>query len=86
MRDRETIVDKRYHREVWKSVGDPGALMTNGKITGIWRARKSGRTLAMIVRTFSSLREKDRKSIEDEAEQVAMLRGAASVAVEFDTY
>jgi Winged helix DNA-binding domain len=86
MRDRETIADKRYHREVWKSVGDPGALMTNGKITGIWRARKSGRTLAMIIKTFSSLREKERKSIQDEAEQVALLRGAASVGVEFDTY
>jgi DNA glycosylase AlkZ-like len=86
MRDRETIADKRYHREVWKSVGDPGALMTNGKITGIWRARKSGQTLAMIIKTFSSLREKERKSIQDEAEQVALLRGAASVGVEFDTY
>jgi DNA glycosylase AlkZ-like len=86
MRDRETIADKRYHREVWKSVGDPGALMTNGKITGIWRARKSGQTLAMIIKTFSSLREKERKSIQDEAEQIALLRGAASVGVEFDTY
>jgi Winged helix DNA-binding domain len=86
MRDRETIVDKRYHREVWKSVGEPGALMTNGKITGIWRPRKSGRMLAMIVKTFSSLHEKERKSIQDEAERVAVLRGAASVCVEFDTY
>jgi hypothetical protein len=86
MRDRETIVDKRYHREVWKSVGESGALMANGKITGIWRPRKSGRTLAMIVKTFSSLREKERKSIQDEAEKVAVLRGAASVGVEFDTY
>jgi hypothetical protein len=86
MRDRETIVDKRYHREVWKPVGEPGALMTNGKITGVWRPRKNRRMLAILVKTFSSLREKERKSIEDEAQHVALLRGAASVGVEFDTY
>jgi hypothetical protein len=40
----------------------------------------------MIVKTFSPLREKERKSIQDEAEKVAVLRGAASVGVEFDTY
>jgi hypothetical protein len=79
------IVDRRYHREVWKSVGEPGALMTNGKITAIWRPRMSG-MLAMIVKTFGSLREKERKLIQDEAEQVAVLRGAASAGVEFDTY
>jgi hypothetical protein len=86
MSDRETIVDSIYHREVWKSVGEPGALMINGKITGIWRPRKRGQVLAVLVKTFSSLREKERKSIEDEAEQVAVLRGAVSVCVEFDTY
>jgi hypothetical protein len=60
--------------------------MTNGKITGIWRPRKNGQMLAMLVKTFSPLREKERKSIQDEAERVAVLRGAASVGVEFDTY
>jgi hypothetical protein len=71
---------------VCKSVGEPGALMTNGQITGIWRPRKSGRMLAMVVKTFSWLREKERKSIQDKAERVDGLRGAASVGIEFDTY
>jgi len=86
MRDRETIVDKKYHREVWKSVGEPGAVLANGKIIGIWRPRKSGRKLTVIIKTFDSLPDRDNKSLQDEAEQVTPLRGASSVDVEFDTY
>ncbi|MFD9946821.1 winged helix DNA-binding domain-containing protein [Nonomuraea sp. NPDC059023] len=86
MRDRETIVDRKYHREVWKTVGEPGTVLADGQITGIWRPRKSGRKLTVTVRTFGSLRARDKKAIQDEAERVAPLRGAASVNVEFETY
>ena len=43
MRDRETIVDKRYHREVWKSVGESGALMAARSPESGGRARAAGR-------------------------------------------
>lgn len=86
MRDRDTIVDKQYHREVWKTVGEPGAVLADGTITGIWWPRKSGRKLTMTITTFGSLPAKDKKLLQDEAEQVAPLRGASSVDVEFDTY
>ncbi|MDR7082456.1 hypothetical protein J2X01_001745 [Arthrobacter ginsengisoli] len=86
MRDRETIVDKKYHREVWKTVGDPGTVLAGGKITGTWRPRKSGRKLTITIRTFDALPDRDRKSLQHEAEQVGPLRGASSVDVDFDTY
>jgi len=86
MRDREAIVDKKYHREMWKSVGEPGAVLANGKITGTWRPRKSGRNLTITIKTFGSLPDRDKKSLQHEAEQIAPLRGASSVDVEFDTY
>lgn len=86
MRDRETIVDKKYHPEVWKTVGEPGTVLAGGKIIGTWRPRKSGRTLAITIKTFGSLPDRDKKSLQGEAEQVAPLRGASSVHVEFDTY
>ncbi len=86
MRDRETIVDKKYHREVWKTVGEPGTVLANGKITGTWRPRKSGRKLTITIKAFGSLRDRDKKSLKSEAERVAPLRGASSVGVEFDTY
>jgi hypothetical protein len=86
MRDRETIVDKPYHREVWKTVGEPGTVLAGGRITGTWRPRKSGRKLTMTIKTFGSLPDRDKRSLLGEAEQVAPLRGASSVDVELDTY
>lgn len=86
MRDRDTIVDKKYHREVWKTVGEPGAVLAHGKIAGIWRPRKSGRKLTITIKTFGPLPARDKSPLQHEAEQIAPLRGASSVDVEFDTY
>lgn len=86
LRDRGTIIDKKYHRDVWRTVGEPGTVLTGGNITGIWRPRTSGRRLAITVKTFGSLPERDRKPLAEEAEQVALLRGASTVDVGFDTY
>ncbi|WP_277883528.1 DNA glycosylase AlkZ-like family protein [Arthrobacter sulfonylureivorans] len=85
MRDRETIVDKRRHRRLWKTVGEPGAILLGGKITGTWRPRKSGRKLTVTVTTFDSASARDKKLLQDEAQQVARLRGALSADVVFDS-
>jgi len=86
LRDRETLVDKRYHRDVWRPVGDPGTILVDGQIVGTWRPRKSGRSLTISIKTFDSLPAAKRKSLKGEAEQIAPLRGASSVDVAFDTY
>jgi hypothetical protein len=86
MRDRETIVDRKYHREVWQTVGEPGTLLAAGRIAGTWRTRKSGRKLTITIKTFASLPDRDKKSLQGEAEQVVPLRDASSVDVQFDTY
>ncbi|MFJ9822118.1 winged helix DNA-binding domain-containing protein [Streptomyces sp. NPDC101151] len=84
LRDRDTIVEKKHHRHVWKTVGAPGAVLADGGIAGIWRPRKSGRKLALSVQTFQQLSTKLRKQLCDEAAHVAELRGASTVQVEFD--
>jgi len=71
---------------VWRSVGEPGTVLAGGKIVGTWRPGKSGRKLTLAVKAFGSLPNPDRKSIQNEAEQVARLRGVSSVNVEFGTY
>lgn len=86
LRDRETILDQKYHGEVWKTVGEPGAVLAGGKIVGSWRPRKTGRKLTLALKTFGPLPDPDRKSLQEEAEQVALLRGATSVDVDFGTY
>ncbi|MGV8084507.1 MAG: winged helix DNA-binding domain-containing protein [Coriobacteriia bacterium] len=84
MRDRNIIVDKKHQREVWKTVGAPGAVLADGKIAGIWRPRKSGRTLTLTVGTFWPLNATLREQLREEAEQVAELRGASTAQVEFE--
>lgn len=67
-RDRATIIDKQFHREVFKTVGEPGTVLVDGSIVGTWRPRKQGKTLKA------------------EAGEVANLRGASSVKVDFASY
>ncbi|WP_264159671.1 winged helix DNA-binding domain-containing protein [Actinomadura montaniterrae] len=86
LRDRETIIDKQYHRDVWRAVGDPGTVLVDGEIAGVWRPRKSERKLTIRVTSFGSLPARNKKPLQAEAEQVATLRGASSVDVEFDSY
>ena len=71
---------------MWKSVGDPGTVLADGKIVGIWRPGKSGRKLTITVKAFGSLPDRAKESLKNEAEQVAPLRGASTVHVEFGTY
>ncbi|MGB8020882.1 MAG: winged helix DNA-binding domain-containing protein, partial [Candidatus Nanopelagicales bacterium] len=84
MRDRETIVDRKHHREVWKSVGEPGTVLAGGKVTGTWRPHKRGRRLTITVKAFGSPASADNEQLQVEAELVARFRGASSVDVEFD--
>lgn len=85
-RDREKIIDKKFHKDVYPRVGEPGAVLAHGEITGSWRPRKNGRKLTITIKTFGSPATRDTKPLEREAERVAPLRGASSVDVEFETY
>ena len=85
-RDRETLIDKQFHRDVFKTVGEPGTVLVDGRIVGTWRARKKGKNLSMSVTTFDPLSAHAKKAVQAETEKVASLRGAAAVDVDFDSY
>ncbi|MEV0077209.1 winged helix DNA-binding domain-containing protein [Nocardia neocaledoniensis] len=84
MRDRATIVDSKHQRAVWKSVGAPGTVLADGAVAGFWRPRKHGRTLTVTVTLFAPIRAALRKQLREDARDVARLRGAERVEVEFD--
>lgn len=84
MRDRETIVEQQQHRRVWKSVGEPGTVLADGRIVGTWRPKKSGRKLTLTVAPFGSLNAGLREQLREEAQHVTELRGASQLRLEFE--
>ncbi len=75
LQDRELILDDRFwQREVWRTVSNPGVILYEGGIAGMWRARKKGKGLEIHV----SLREgkKIPKSVlGDWADEYAFFQG-----------
>jgi len=68
------VPDRAAAKEVWRSVGSPGALVVDGAVAGVWRARKSGKTLRLDVTPYGALTAKHRKAVDAQAEVVAAAR------------
>lgn len=86
LRDRDTIVDKVHHRDIWKTTGDPGTMLADGEIVGTWRARKSGRRLRVELKAFEALSRRHQEALAAEARSLAPLRDASSVSIDVTTY
>jgi hypothetical protein len=71
-RDRAVIApDKAIARRIWRPVGSPGVVLHDGRVAGLWRARKQGRRLTVETEWFG-----EPVDIRPEAERLAALRGA----------
>jgi hypothetical protein len=71
-RDKERLIeDKALHKEIWRPVGSPGVVLSDGAAAGTWRARKQGRKLSFEAEWFG-----EPVDIGAEAERLAELRGA----------
>jgi hypothetical protein len=85
-RDRDLLVpDKKQQKEVWKILGNPGVLVIDGEIGGVWRSKMAGKKrVDVTVTPFGSLSAKVRKAIEEEAAgAVARARGVPEASVSF---
>lgn len=83
-RDRERLLpDRDQRRRLWRPVGGPGLVLVDGEPVGTWTSRRDGRNLNVVVEPFDRLAESARRSIIDEADSIAALRGAerATLAV-----
>lgn len=77
--------DRALAKEIWRAVGSPGALVTDGEPNGSWRARKAGRTLRLTVTPHTKLTARQRKALDGQADVVASARahdGKVTVEVE----
>ena len=85
MRDRQTIVSEDHRTEVWKTVGEPGAVLVDGRISGTWQAKKSGQRLKVDIATFATASKRVKKAITAEAEAIGTLREANDIDIEFSS-
>jgi hypothetical protein len=84
-RDRDLLVPERTRqKEIWKILGNPGVLLLDGEIAGVWRAKMAGKKrVDLTVTPFGSMPAKARKAVETEAAEVARARGVPDASVTF---
>ncbi|MBU2668541.1 winged helix DNA-binding domain-containing protein [Actinoplanes bogorensis] len=85
-RDRDVLVpDREQQKEVWRILGNPGALLVDGEVAGVWRAKMSGKKrVDLTITTFGSLSAARRKQVEKESVEVARAREVPEVKVVFE--
>jgi hypothetical protein len=85
-RDRDLVVpDRAQQKEVWRILGNPGVLLLDGEIAGVWRAKTAGRKrIDLTLTSFGSLPAARRRQIEQEAAEVARARAVDEATVAFD--
>jgi hypothetical protein len=82
-RDRDLLVPERdLQKEVWRPLGNPGVLLVDGEIAGVWRAKMSGRKrVDLTVIPFAKLSAAGRKQAEAESAEVARAREVPDVSL-----
>jgi hypothetical protein len=70
--------DPELRKRLFRPVASPGAVLRDGRLTGLWRVKAKGRKAELTVETLGRL---PRGVLDEEAQRVAELRGAAEAAV-----
>ena len=75
LRDRDLILPgKARQRQVWKTVGNPGAVLLGGRVIGFWTVRTRGEQLDVSVTLFEPLSPAQRARLEELAQGYAAFR------------
>ena len=75
LRDRELLVAERAkQKDLWRTLGRPGAVVLDGEVAGTWRPRTAGGALTVTVEPWSTLPRRARAAVQVEAERLAAHR------------
>ncbi len=81
-RDRALLVpDERHRAQLWKVLGNPGAILADGEVIGTWRTTSSGTRLDVTLAGFTTVPAPVRAAAEDEADRVRAVRGFSTLRV-----
>lgn len=72
--------DKALHKQIWRMVTNPGAVVYRGEIIGIWTSKKSGGGMTVKMTLWSEPPEKGK--LRELAEGYAAFRGQRLASVE----
>jgi hypothetical protein len=70
--------DPQVRKRLFRPVASPGAVLKDGRLAGLWRAKAKGGKTEITVEKLGRLARAD---LEAEAQRVAELRGAAEAAL-----
>ncbi|MDQ4006542.1 MAG: winged helix DNA-binding domain-containing protein [Actinomycetota bacterium] len=83
-KDRLLLVhDEARAKALWPALGRPGAVLAGGEVAGLWRPRKSGDRLRVLVTPWTHVSASLRHGVEEQAERLAVIRGARLAGIEF---
>ena len=72
--------EKGLHRQIWKLVGNPGAVVYRGEIIGTWTGRKKGRGMEIKMTLWAECG--DKKKLKELAKERAEFLGEPLLRVE----
>jgi hypothetical protein len=72
--------DPALGKRLFRPVASPGAVLSDGRLAGLWRAKAKGRRTELTVDALGPL---PRAELEREAQRVAALRGADEAVLVF---
>jgi hypothetical protein len=70
--------DPELRKRLFRPVASPGAVLSDGRLAGLWRVKAKGRKAELTVEALGRI---PRAGLEEEARRVAELRGAAEAAL-----
>ena len=62
------LPDPTRRRQVWRAVANPGVLLIDGEVAGVWRRRRSSARVAVTVTGFAPLPDRRRRAVVAAAE------------------
>jgi hypothetical protein len=71
--------DPELRKRLFRPIASPGAVLSDGRLVGLWRGKAKGRKVEVTVEKLGRL---SRGELEEEADRVAKLRGAAGAALD----
>ncbi len=75
LRDRELLVDRvAQRRDLWRTLGRPGAIVLDGEVMGTWRPKTSGKKFTVNADLWHDLPRARRTELAEQAERLAAHR------------